>query len=90
MRAEGGRPCTVQCEKTVADTEQPIAAPAWPLYGTRPSLRDLRVLRTVRAAGRGFRAGTGHSARAGAPWVGFSGLETPRDHATDDMPSPIV
>ena len=43
MRAEGGRPCTVQCEKTVADTEQPIAAPAWPLYGTRPPLRDLCV-----------------------------------------------
>ena len=60
------RPCMqregVQCEKTVADTEQPIAAPAWPLYGTRPPLRDLCVLRTVRAAGRGFRAGTGHSA----------------------------
>ena len=85
------RPCMqregVQCEKTVADTEQPIAAPAWPLYGTRPPLRDLCVLRTVRAAGRGFRAGRGHSARAGAPWVGFSGLETPRDHATDDVPS---
>ena len=88
------RPCVqregVQCETTEADTEQPIAAPAWQFYGTRPSLRDLCVLRTVRAAGRGFRAGTGHSARAGAPWVGFSGLETPRDHATDDMPSPIV
>ena len=60
------RPCVqregVQCETTEADTEQPIAAPAWKFYGTRPSLRDLCVLRTVRAAGRGFRAGTGHSA----------------------------
>ena len=52
----------VQCETTEADTEQPIAAPACLSYGTRPSLRDLCVLRTVRAAGRGFRAGTGHSA----------------------------
>ena len=45
----------VPCEKTVADTEQPIAAPAWPSYGTRPPLRNLCVLRTVRAAGSGFR-----------------------------------
>ena len=90
MRAEGGRPCTVQCEKTVADTEQPIAAPAWPLYGTRLSLKDLCVLRAVRAVGSGFRRGAVHSARAGAPWVGFSGLETPSDDATDDMPSPIA
>ena len=57
VRREGSR-----CEKTEEDTEQPIAAPAWQFYGTRPSLRDLCVLRTVRAAGRGFRAGTGHSA----------------------------
>ena len=40
--------------------------------------------------GADFAAGTGHSARAGAPWVGFSGLETQRDHALGDMPSPIV
>ena len=38
-----------------ADTEQPIAAPAWPSYGTRPPLRYLCVLRTVHAAGSGFR-----------------------------------
>ena len=57
MQREG-----VQCETTEANTERPIAAPAWQFYGTRPSLRDLCVLRTVRAAGRGFRAGTGHSA----------------------------
>ena len=45
----------VPCEKTEADTEQPIAAPAWPSYGTHPPLRNLRHLRTVRAAGSGFR-----------------------------------
>ena len=39
----------------VADTEQPIAAPAWPSYGTRPPLRNLCNLRTARAAGSGFR-----------------------------------
>ena len=38
-----------------ADTEQPIAAPAWPSYGTHPPLRNLCTLRTVRAAGSGFR-----------------------------------
>ena len=38
-----------------ADTEQPIAAPAWPSYGTRPPLSYLCVLRTVHAAGSGFR-----------------------------------
>ena len=85
VRREGSR-----CEKTEEDTEQPIAAPACPSYGTRLSLRDLCVLRAVRAVGSGFRRGAVHSARAGASWVGFSGLETPRDHATDDMPSPIV
>ena len=85
VRREGSR-----CEKTEEDTEQPIAAPACPSYGTRLSLRDLCVLRAVRAVGSGFRRGAVHSARAGASWVGFSGLETPRDHATDDMPSPIA
>ena len=45
----------VRCEQTEADTEQPIAAPAWSSYGTRPPLRNLCVLRTVRAAGSGFR-----------------------------------
>ena len=39
----------------VADTEQPIAAPAWPSSGTRPPLSYLCVLRTVHAAGSGFR-----------------------------------
>ena len=85
VRWEGSR-----CEKTEEDTEQLMAAPACPSYGTRPSLKDLCVLRAVRAVGSGFRRGAGHSARAGAPWAGFSGLETPRDDATDDMPSPIV
>ena len=40
--------------------------------------------------GADFAAGVGHPARAGAPWVGFSGLEVLRDHALDDMPSPMV
>ena len=89
---QGARPrrAGVQCEKTEAAIEQPIAASAWKLYGTRPSLKDLCVLRAVRAVGSGFRRGAVHSARAGAPWVGFSGLETPSDDATDDMPSPIA
>ena len=39
----------------VADTEQPIAAPAWLSSGTRPPLSYLCVLRTVHAAGSGFR-----------------------------------
>ena len=86
VRAEGGS----RCEKTEEDTEQLMAAPACPTYGTRPSLKDLCVLRAVRAVGSGFRRGAGHSARAGAPWVGFWSLETPRDDATDDVPSPIV
>ena len=85
VRREGSR-----CEKTEADTEQPISAPACPSYGTRLSLKELCVLRAVRAVGSGFRRGAGHSARAGAPWVGFWSLETPRDDATDDVPSPIV
>ena len=40
--------------------------------------------------GADFAAGVGHPARAGAPWVSFSGLEVLRDHALDDMPSPMV
>ena len=83
----------VQCEETEAAIEQPIAASAWKLYGTRPSLENLCVLRAVpRCAplGADLAAGVGHCARAGAPWVGFSGLELPRDHALGDMPSPIV
>ena len=47
----GRRPCVqregVPCEKTVADTEQPIAPPAWPSYGTHLPLRNLCILRTV-------------------------------------------
>ena len=54
-RHPDGRREGVPCEKTEADTEQPIAAPAWPSYGTRPPLRNLCDLRTVRAAGSGFR-----------------------------------
>ena len=44
-----------RCGQTEAATEQLIAAPAWPSCGTRPPLRNLCVLRTVRAAGSGFR-----------------------------------
>ena len=50
VRREGSR-----CEESEAGTEQPIAAPAWPSYGMRPPLRNLCDLRTVRAAGSGFR-----------------------------------
>ena len=42
-------------EKTEAAIKQPIAAPAWTRYGTRPPLRYLCVLLAVRAAGGGFR-----------------------------------
>ena len=45
----------VQCDETEADSEQPIAAPAWPFCATRPPLRNRCVLRTARAAGSGFR-----------------------------------
>ena len=48
-RREGGR-----CEKTEAAIKEPIAAPAWQHYGTRPPLRHLCVLLAVRAAGVGF------------------------------------
>ena len=41
-RREGAR-----CGQTEADTEQPIAPPAWPSYGTHLPLRNLCVLRTV-------------------------------------------
>ena len=44
-----------RCGQTEAATEQLIAAQAWPSYGTRPPLRNLCDLRTVRAAGSGFR-----------------------------------
>ena len=36
--------------------------------------------------GADFAAGVRHSAPAGAPWVGFSGLEMARDRALADMP----
>ena len=49
-RREGSR-----CEKTEAAIKEPIAAPAWQHYGTRPPLRHLCVLLAVRAAGIGFR-----------------------------------
>ena len=54
-RHPDGRREGVPCVQTEAATEQLIAAPAWPSYGTRPPLRNLCVLRTVRAAGSGFR-----------------------------------
>ena len=49
-RREGSR-----CEKTEAAIKEPIAAPAWQHYGTRPPLRHLCVLLAVRADGVGFR-----------------------------------
>ena len=49
----------VQCEKTEVAIEQPIAASAWKLYGARPSLENLRILRAVRAAGGGSRCRRG-------------------------------
>ena len=54
---QGARPrrAGVQCEKTEAAIQEPIAAPAWPRYGTRLPLRHLCVLLAVRAAGVGFR-----------------------------------
>ena len=54
----------VQCEKTEAAIQEPIAAPAWPRYGTRPPFTNLCDLRAVRAAGGGFRR------RRGAPCAG--------------------
>ena len=60
-----------------ADTEQPIAAPAWQSYGTRPPLRYLCVLRTVTPLGADFAAGTGHSARAGGSRHGHGGPAHP-------------
>ena len=43
------------CGQTEADTEQPIAPPAWPSYGTHLPLRNLCVLRTVCAVVSRFR-----------------------------------
>tara|TARA_B100001758_G_scaffold127716_1_gene109803 strand:+ start:1422 stop:1718 length:297 start_codon:yes stop_codon:yes gene_type:complete len=37
-----------------------------------------------------FAAGAGFCARAGAPWVGFSTLQGPRDHRLGDLSPPIV
>ena len=64
VRREGSR-----CEETVAAIKRPIAAPAWTRYGTRPSLRHLCVLPTVRAAGGGFRRRRG-ALRAGRCTLG--------------------
>ena len=63
---QGARPrwAGVQCEKTEAAIQKPIAAPAWPRYGTRPPFTNLCDLRAVRAAGGGFRR------RRGAPCAG--------------------
>ena len=63
---QGARPrwAGVQCEKTEAAIQKPIAPPAWPRYGTRPPFTNLCDLRAVRAAGGGFRR------RRGAPCAG--------------------
>ena len=74
-------------EKTEAAIKQPIAALAWLRYGTRPPLRYLCVFCPLCALqGADFAAGVRHFAPAGAPWVGFSGLEMARDRALADMP----
>ena len=53
---QGARPrwAGVQCEKTEAAIQKPIAAPALTLSGTRLPLRNLCVLPAVRAAVGGF------------------------------------
>ena len=88
MRARGGRASSVRKRR--------------PLFRNRLRRRLGHAMGRVRHSqtcvicalcaplGADFAAGVGHPARAGAPWVGFSGLEVPRDHALDDMPLPIV
>ena len=56
-------------DKTEDAIKQPIAAPAWPRYATRPPLRYLCVLPAVRAAGCGFRRRRG-ALRAGRCTLG--------------------
>ena len=88
MRARGGRASSVRKRR--------------PLFRNRLRRRLGHAMGRVRHSqtcvicalcaplGADFAAGVGHPARAGAPWVGFSGLEVLRDHALDDMPSPMV
>ena len=80
----------VQCDETEADTELPIAAPAWPSYGTRPSLRTGAFCALCAPLEADFVADTGHSARAGVSWVGFSVLERPRGRALGGMSSSMA
>ena len=79
-------------DQSEAAIERLIAAPAWPRYGTRLPSRNLWCAFCTLCAPQGadFAAGMGHPARAGAPWVGFSGLEMARDQALGDVPSRIV
>ena len=88
MRARGGRASSVRKRR--------------PLFRNRLRRRLGHAMGRVRHSqtcvicalcaplGADFAAGVGHPVRAGAPWVGFSGLEVLRDHALDDMPSPMV
>ena len=74
--------------KARAATVVPDAAAGSPSSKTRGH----RALSDVLCASlwADFSAGVGHSALAGAPWVGFSGVKVPRDHTTGKMSSPIV
>ena len=76
-RREGSR-----CEKTEAAIKEPIAAPAWQHYGTRPPLRHLCVLLAVRADGVGFRRRRG--ALCGQVHLG-SGFLAYRSRATTHL-----
>ena len=61
-------------DKTEDAIKQPIAAPAWPRYATRPPLRYLCVLPAVRAAGGGFRCrATAHLPICHRPWYDRQG-----------------
>ena len=70
---QGARPrwAGVQCEKTEAAIQEPIAAPAWPRYVTRPPFRLPCSLLAVRAAGDGFRRRHGELCARVHSWSGF-------------------
>ena len=74
---EGRRKQGFKCEKTEAGVEQPIATPAWPLYGPRPTLSNRCILRAERAKRSGFRRRGVALCTGRCTWVGFAGAETP-------------
>ena len=67
--------------------EQPNAASAWPSYERVSLLETCTCCVLCAPLGVDFAEARDQE---GTPWVGFSGLEMPRDHATDDMPSPMA